>query len=121
LGVRLFEINGPLFFGAAQNAVAALEAARGEPYFVMILHLGKVPVIDSTGFVALDTAIGSLMRHRHDVVLAGPLPRPRVLFDKAHLQQKHPALHIAPSLDAAVELARALAAARRESRSDAAE
>ncbi len=120
-GVRLFEINGPLFFGAAQHAVAALQAVRGEPYLVMILHLGKVPVIDSTGFVALDTAIGSLMRHKHDVVLAGPLPRPRALFDKAHLQRKHAGLHIAPSLDAAVALARTLAEGRRETRPDAAE
>jgi SulP family sulfate permease len=113
LGVRLFEINGPLFFGAAQHAVAALEAARGDPYLVMILHLGKVPVIDSTGFVALDSAIGSLIRHRHDVVLAGALPHPRRLFDKAHLQKKHAGLHIAPTLDAAIALGGALAAARR--------
>jgi sulfate permease, SulP family len=109
LGVRLYEINGPLFFGAAQNAMGALNALRGDDYVVMILHLGKVPVIDSTGLVALDNAIGALMRRRRQVVLAGPLPRPRQVFDKAHLQQKHPQLHVAPTLEAAIPLAAKLA------------
>jgi len=111
-GVRLYEINGPLFFGAAQNAIGALNALRGDDYVVMILHLGKVPVIDSTGLVALDNAIGALLRRRRQVVIAGPLPRPRQVFDKAHLQQKHPELHIAPTLEAAIPMAARLAEAQ---------
>jgi len=107
-GVLLYEINGPLFFGAAQNAVAALTAARRDEYKVMILHLGKVPVIDSTGLVALDGAIASLMRRRHQVVLAGPLPRPQRVFEKADLAKKHPGLHFTPTLDEALQLAREL-------------
>jgi SulP family sulfate permease len=107
-GVLLYEINGPLFFGAAQNAVAALTAAHRDEYKVMILHLGKVPVIDSTGLVALDNAIGSLIRRRHQVVLAGPLPRPHSVFEKANLTKKHPGLLVAPSLAEALPLAREL-------------
>jgi SulP family sulfate permease len=112
-GVRLYEINGPLFFGAAQNAIGALNALRGDDFVVMILHLGKVPVIDSTGLVALDNAIGALARRRRDIVIAGPLPRPRRVFDKAHLQHKHPSLHLAPTLESAIALATQLADARR--------
>jgi SulP family sulfate permease len=114
-GVMLYEINGPLFFGAAQNAVAALSAARRDDYDVMILHLGNVPVIDSTGLLALDNAIGTLVRQHHDVVLAGPLPRPRRVFDKAQLSKKHPGLQITGSLEAAIVLARQLVE-RREQR-----
>jgi SulP family sulfate permease len=108
-GVRLYEINGPLFFGAAQNAVAALNALRTDDFAVMILHLGKVPVIDSTGLVALDNAIAALVRRRRDVVLAGPLPQPRRIFDNAHLQQKHTRLHLAATLEEAIPLALRLA------------
>ena len=111
-GVMLYEINGPLFFGAAQKAVGALHAARRDDYSVMILSLAKVPVIDSTGLVALDNAIGSLLRHRQAVVIAGPLPRPRRVFDKADLSNKHPGLHLSESLDAAIRLAGELAAQR---------
>jgi SulP family sulfate permease len=101
-GVMLYEISGPLFFGAAQNAMSALTAARRDDYRVMILNLGQVSVIDSTGLVALDNAIGALIRRHHAVVLAGPLPRPRRVFDKAKLTQKHVGLHIAGSLEAAI-------------------
>lgn len=109
-GVMLYEINGPLFFGAAQKAVGALHAARRDDYSIMILSLAKVPVIDSTGLVALDNAIGSLLRHRQAVVIAGPLPRPRRVFDKASLSSKHAGLHLSESLDAAIHLAGELAA-----------
>lgn len=116
-GVRMYEISGPLFFGAAQNAMAALHAARSDRFDVMILHLGKVPVIDGTGLVALDNAIGSLVRYRHGVVLAGPLPKPRSVFDKARLQAKHPELRFADTLEAAIPLAGAVAAERAAARS----
>src|SRR6185436_15529948 len=47
-GVALYEINGPLFFGAAQKAMDALSSSRSDTYKVLVLHLGKVPVIDAT-------------------------------------------------------------------------
>jgi sulfate permease, SulP family len=103
--VALYQINGPLFFGAAQNAMAAIHSARADRFSVMILHLGKVSVIDSTGLVALDNAIGTLIRQKKRVVLAGPLPNPRSLFDRARLEAKHPGLGVADSLEAAVRLA----------------
>jgi SulP family sulfate permease len=105
-GVMLYEIDGPLFFGAAQNAVAALQSARRDDFVVMILNLGNVPVIDSTGLVALDSAIGALVRQHHDVVLAGPLPRPRSVFDKAKLSEKHGRVRLAANLDEALVMAK---------------
>jgi SulP family sulfate permease len=108
-GVGLYQIQGPLFFGAAQNAMASIHAARGDRYTVMILHLGGVPVIDSSGLVALDNAIGTLCRAKKVVVLAGPLPRPRTVFDKARLEDKHPGLRMADTLESAIHLAGELA------------
>lgn len=109
-GVLLYEISGPLFFGAAQSAMATLEATHRDDYRVMILHLGKVPIVDSTGLVALDSAIGSLIRRRHSVVLAGPLPEPREVFAKAELTKKHVGLFLADDVDAAIRKAKDLAA-----------
>ncbi|WP_437739581.1 C4-dicarboxylic acid transporter DauA [Sorangium sp. So ce1504] len=103
--VALYEINGPLFFGAAQKAMAALHAIRGDSYEVMILDLGKVPFIDSTGFVALENALDGLARRQKTVILAGPLPRPREIFDKARVQERSPRVYVAEDLAAALRLA----------------
>lgn len=91
--------------------MAALHAIRGDSYEVMILHLGKVPFIDSTGFVALENAVDGLVRRHKTVVLAGPLPRPREIFDKARLEERSRRVHIAEDLDAAIRLAGALVSA----------
>ncbi|HMI85901.1 MAG TPA: SulP family inorganic anion transporter, partial [Polyangiaceae bacterium] len=107
-GVILYEINGPLFFGAAQKAMGALNAARIGGYRVVVIHLARVPVIDATGFVALENTIAAVLRARRRVVLAGPLPQPHEVFDKAQLPHKYPGLHIALDLDAALLMAREL-------------
>ncbi|KYF71606.1 transporter [Sorangium cellulosum] len=104
--VALYEVNGPLFFGAAQKAMDALHSIRGDSYEVMVLHLGKVPVIDSTGFVALENALDGLARRHKTVILAGPLPRPREIFDRARLHEEKPyRVYVAEDLDAAIRLA----------------
>jgi SulP family sulfate permease len=111
-GVGLYEVNGPLFFGAAQKAMEAIHSSRGDRYHVMVLHLGKVPVIDSTGLVALENAIAALIRRNKVVVLAGPLPKPHRIFEKARLREAYPGLEITAHLEGAIELASRLVARR---------
>lgn len=112
-GVILYEINGPLFFGASQNAMATLAAIKGDAFRVLVLDLSRVPVIDATGYVALENAIESIIRRRRFVVLSGPLPKPRKIFDKAQLEQKYSALRIAPNLAEAMKIAEVLAGGER--------
>jgi SulP family sulfate permease len=109
-GVALYEINGPLFFGAAQSAMGAMHTIRGDTFVVMVLDLGKVPVIDSTGLVALETAISKLCSNRKHVILAGPLPKPSRVWEKAKLEQRYAGLEVAPSLEEALRRAEVLAA-----------
>lgn len=110
-GVGYYEINGPLFFGAAQNAMEALHASRGDTFNVLVLYLGRTSVIDATGFAALESAIEVLIRRKKTVILAGPLPRPTSIFEKANLPGKHKALKMADDLEMALKLARELVAA----------
>ena len=109
-GALLYEINGPLFFGAAQKALRALGLRSKDEFKVLIIHLGRVPVIDATGLVALENTISGAIKARRQVILAGPLPKPRQIFDKAKLEKKHVGLHIAADIDAAVALAERLLA-----------
>jgi sulfate permease, SulP family len=101
-GVMLYEINGPLFFGAAQSAMSALQAIRGHQFEVLILDLGRVPVIDATGLAALENSISNVLRQKKRIILAGPLPKPHSVFDKSHLETKYKGLSIAPSLELAL-------------------
>ncbi len=105
-GVTLYEVAGPLFFGAAQNAMGALQSV-GSSSRVVVLALGRVPSIDATGLVALESALVRLKHAKKRVILAGPLPEPRSIFDKANLPKHHDHLELADSLDAALQLASA--------------
>jgi SulP family sulfate permease len=107
-GALLYEINGPLFFGAAQKALRALGLQSKDSFKVLIIHLGRVPVIDATGLVALENTISGVLKARRDVIVAGPLPRPREIFDKARLEKKHAGLQIVNDLDAAIARAEEL-------------
>jgi SulP family sulfate permease len=105
-----YEVNGPLFFGAAQRAMDALRASENDSFRTMIVHLGKVPVIDATGFAALENAIDALVRRKKVVILAGPLPSPRSIFDRAHLEANHGGnVRVVADLASAIDLAREIA------------
>lgn len=106
----LYEINGPLFFGAAQTAMATLNTVEHDKMASVIVHLGRVPTIDATGFAALERAIDTIERRGCHVILAGPLPEPRRIFEKAELERHHERLKVVANLDAAIELAGRLAA-----------
>jgi SulP family sulfate permease len=107
--VSFYEVNGPLFFGAAQRAMEALHASSSDTFHVLVLHLGKVPVIDATGFAALESAVEILIKRKKRVIIAGPLPEPRKMFEKAKLERRFPAVKIVPTLAAAMDLAHELA------------
>lgn len=103
-GVTVYEIAGPLFFGAAQRAMGAIETV-GAGARAVVLALGTVPVIDATGLVALESAIERLRVAKKLVVIAGPLPEPRSVFEKANLEAAHEHVFLAESLEEGVRLA----------------
>jgi SulP family sulfate permease len=106
-GIVIYEIAGPLFFGAAQNAMGAIGSV-GSNTRVVVLALGRVPSIDATGFVALESAIRRLKASKKLVVLSGPLPHPRAIFQRANLPKQNDNVHFAETLDAGIALARQL-------------
>ncbi len=108
-GVAVYEVAGPLFFGAAQNAMGALHNVNSDSRVVMFA-LGRVPSIDATGLVALESALSRLKQAKKLVVIAGPLPEPRRVFAKAGLADHHDHLHFADTFTAGLALAGSLAA-----------
>jgi SulP family sulfate permease len=107
-GVSVYEIAGPLFFGAAEKAMGALETV-GASSRVVVLALGRVPVIDATGLVALESAIERLRVAKKLVVISGPLPEPRSVFDKANLDVANEHVYLAETFEKGLRLAEDLA------------
>jgi SulP family sulfate permease len=89
LGVIVYDVSGPLFFGAAQKAMGAV-GAIAERARVVILRLEHVPIIDATGLVALESAIGRLRSYGCFVVLVGLQQQPVQVLQKAGLLQRYP-------------------------------
>jgi SulP family sulfate permease len=83
--VVLYEVAGPLFFGAAQKAINVLESLH-EATRAVVFDITAVPVIDFTALVALESAIQKLHRRNVLVVLAGVQPQPARVFAKAGLK-----------------------------------
>ncbi|HEY3820318.1 MAG TPA: C4-dicarboxylic acid transporter DauA [Polyangiaceae bacterium] len=106
-GVSIYEVAGPLFFGAAQRAMGAIVTA-GVGARVVVLSLGTVPTIDATGLVALESALEQLRAAKKLVVIAGPLPEPRRVFEKANLEVAHEHVFLADTLAEGLQLAQDL-------------
>lgn len=86
-GVAVYQISGPLFFGAAQKAMSALETVAGHTKAVILL-LDEVHAMDATGMVALESALGSLRRRNCLAILSGVRTQPLALVKKVGLDQR---------------------------------
>ncbi|HVX95776.1 MAG TPA: C4-dicarboxylic acid transporter DauA [Polyangia bacterium] len=85
--VALYEIAGPLFFGAAQKAIGSLGRVTNS-IEVLILRLDRVPVMDATGLVALESAIEALTQRGCVTILAGLQQQPAELLERAGFRHK---------------------------------
>jgi sulfate permease, SulP family len=95
--IAVYAIEGPMFFGAAEQAVNTLHRIRDEVK-VIILDLSEVPMIDISGIVALD----SLIRRMHEagvaIVVSGPSKRIYRKLLRAGLRKKPGSLAYATTL-----------------------
>jgi len=68
--VLLYEVNGPLFFGAASQFQEILTATQIIPK-VIIIRMRYVPLIDATGYQSLKAIIKSYKKRGITVILSG--------------------------------------------------
>jgi SulP family sulfate permease len=104
-GVAVYEIAGPLFFGAAQKATSQMRVT-GAGTRVLIIRLDHVPAMDATGLVALESALAQLYRSGCKVILCGLQPQPAGLLRRAKIVEVPDKLAIRPDLATAVAMAR---------------
>jgi SulP family sulfate permease len=100
-GVAMYEIAGPLFFGAAERAMSVLKVVAPRTR-VVILRMEQVSVIDATGLVAFETALEELARARCLTIVVGLHAAPAKTFERAGLHQRPDRLRFAADLSDAL-------------------
>jgi SulP family sulfate permease len=109
--VLVYEVAGPLFFGAAQKAMSALQRVP-TGVSAVLLDLSSVPAMDATGLVSLEGMVDRLQKMGIYVVLAGVQNQPMRVLAKSGVHKRREKISVFRSMD------RAVAAARERSRLD---
>lgn len=73
-GVLVYSIEGPFFFGAAENLERTLEQTHTDPRCIVI-RLGRVPFMDVTGLQTLEEVVQNLERRGVRTLLCEANPR----------------------------------------------
>ncbi len=85
-GVEVYEINGPLFFGAAYKFEESIKIVERPPR-VLILRMRNVPVIDSSGLHALEQVLKDCKKHNIALILSGVHAQPLFALTKSDMMQ----------------------------------
>lgn len=100
----VYDIAGPLFFGAAQKAMELLGVVDRKVR-VIVLRMNDVPSMDATGLVALESALENLEKRHCSAVIVGCHSQPRRLIREAGLKERFPHLRMRASLERGLESA----------------
>jgi sulfate permease, SulP family len=109
--VLVYEVAGPLFFGAAQKAMSALQRVP-TGISAVLLDLSSVPAMDATGLVALEGTVERLQKMGIYVILAGVQTQPMQVLAKSGVHKRQDRIAVYSSME------RAVAAALERSRVD---
>ena len=103
-GVRLYEIAGPMFFGAAKTAMEQLHNIGTDDH-TYILDMQLVPTMDATGLVALESVLDRLRRSKIKVIFAGLSSEVSETLERAGIKREPGLLAYAPDVETAVSMA----------------
>lgn len=104
--VKVYEINGPFFFGAANVFVETLENIKDCK--VLILRMRSVPAMDMTGFNALQSVYKICKKQGIELVLSHVQPQPMRLMERQGFAAELGKERFCKNIDAALKKAREL-------------
>jgi SulP family sulfate permease len=99
----VYEITGPLFFGAVENAIGTLRAL-GQNVRSVVLLMEEVTHLDVTALVSLESALLDILRSHRQVVLVGAGTQPLRLLRQAGLVGEGKPVQVCGTVDEALAL-----------------
>jgi len=100
----IYEINGPMFFGAAQNALKKLSNFNSD-IKIVILDMRSVSMMDMTAIVAMGSLVDNLEKNNIQLIVNGLLPRIQTKLIKAGVFHENRYIEHFKNLDHCVEKA----------------
>ncbi|MGG5253559.1 SulP family inorganic anion transporter [Neobacillus sp. SM06] len=85
--ISIFNVEGPLFFGAAQTFEKTIMSAIDYRPKILLLRMSKVPLMDTTG----EANLASIVKHfskNGTVLLSGVNSQPKTVLKKTGLYEK---------------------------------
>lgn len=105
VGVEVYEINGPLFFGIAEKLLDTLALFEAPPK-AFILRLRHVPMIDAAGLHALEVLNQRLQEQHSVLILSGVNKTVRMYIQNSKLDKKIGETNIVDHIDKAIHRAK---------------
>ena len=102
--IAVYDINGPLFFGAAEKAIGALQMVDRKVK-VVILDMGDVSHIDMTAIVALESLLHRLQKGGVAAVINNLDPRLTLQLTKAGVHEVDGKLAFSMNMEEAKNMA----------------
>ena len=106
--VRVFEINGPMFFAASDKLTGVIDDTSED---VLIIRMRSVPAIDATGVQALEEILEKCKKNRIKVIFSHVNEQPMTVMKKAGFIDMVGGENFCEHIDAALERADEIIAA----------
>ena len=103
-GVEVYEINGPYFFGIATK-FEEIMARLGDRPKIRIIHMRKVPFIDSTGIHNLTTLCKMSQKENIHIILSGVNDQVHAVLEKSGFYELLGKENICSNINEALEVA----------------
>lgn len=82
--VEVFRIDGPLFFGVANDLLDTLRQV-GPPPRVVILRMRRVPLLDASGVTIIENLVKQAASGGIQIILSGTQPQPLAMLRRVRL------------------------------------
>ena len=94
--VRVYEISGPMFFGAADR-IASITLKEYTKY--LVLRMRGVPAVDATAMKSMEELLTQCKKHGVIMILSHVNEQPRSMFDKGGFTERVGADNIRANID----------------------
>jgi len=101
--ICIYDINGPMFFGAAHHALKTILTTDEEQYDVIILNMENVSMIDMTAMVALKSILESVKENNRLLILSGLQDRMLVKLSKIGIVHERGSIEFYDNIQIAIK------------------